>query len=247
MHFDGQSSSGDRSNHHHPQSVDYSTPRRRPPPTFSASPATEHSSTGAAHHHSGTALGEASSTYHDAADGFENAILESMHTSNTEAVIQWPHLNNFPSLRNDYTPVFELEQCRQPLTAKPTTVLPFVDSQDVDATLDAFERNINFWYPTMSLDQLETTREILNSGHGSEDTSETCLALLTMALGCASQVTQGLAAASATSDFEKEAERRNRASRRRLGDLYFENALKRLYVAHTGVSSTATQCLFFVA
>jgi hypothetical protein len=156
-------------------------------------------------------------------------------------------LNNFPSLRNDYTPVFELEQCRPPLMAKLTTALPFLDSQDVDATLEAFERNINFWYPTISLDQLETTREILNSGHGSEDTPETCLALLTMALGCASQVTQELPAALATSDFDEEAERRKRGSRRRLGDLYFENALKKLYVAHTGVSSAATQCLFFVA
>ncbi|KND92834.1 hypothetical protein TOPH_02821 [Tolypocladium ophioglossoides CBS 100239] len=179
----------------------------------------------------------------DGTSGFENAVLDSMHTSTTESVLQWHHFDVFPSLRNDYTPIFQLEQSRPPLSMKLATAHPYVTAEDVDAVLASFQRSVNFWYPTMSRSQLDRTRAVLNSGVTAEDSIEACLALLTMALGCASQVTADLDESAELSDQEK----RRRTSRRQMGNVYFDAALKRAYIAHLSVSSVSAQCLFFVA
>ncbi|UNI24268.1 hypothetical protein JDV02_010031 [Purpureocillium takamizusanense] len=174
---------------------------------------------------------------------FENAVLDSMHTSTTESVLQWHHFDGFPSLRNDYTPIFQLEQSRPALSMKIATVYPYVTSEDVDSILDSFQQNVNFWYPTMSLRQLDRARAVLNSGATSEDSIESSISLLTMALGCASQATAGLEATVELTDQEL----RWRTSRRQMGDVYFDVALKKAYNAHLSVSSVSAQCLFFVA
>lgn len=171
-----------------------------------------------------------------------------MHTSTTESVLQWPHFDVFPSLRNDYVSIFELEQSRTPLKLRsgPTTVYPYVTAEQIEATLESFQHNVNFWYPTMSRNQLDKARlmaKMLNAGIPEENSIEACLAHLTMALGCASQTIAGLA--SGTLPSEEELMRR--AKLREMGDLYFETALKTLHVVHMDVGSTATQCLFFTA
>ena len=116
--------------------------------------------------------------------------------------------------------------------------------EEVDSILDAFGHAVNFWYPTTSSDQLHNARALITNGNF-EDNDElcVCLALLVMALGCASKVTAGLMESAAV----PESEQRRRATYRATGDMYFESALKKLYVAHMDVSSIATQCLFFVA
>lgn len=116
--------------------------------------------------------------------------------------------------------------------------------EEVDSILDAFEHAVNFWYPTTSIDQLQNARALITNGNFEDnDELRVCLALLVMALGCVSKVTAGLMESTAL----PESERRRRATYRATGDMYFESALKKLYVAHMDVSSIATQCLFFVA
>ncbi|KAK3393315.1 hypothetical protein B0H63DRAFT_491346 [Podospora didyma] len=174
----------------------------------------------------------------------ENAVLDSWHTSTTESLLQWPHFDVFPSLRHDYVSIFQLEQSRTPVRTRTSTMYPYVTAEDVDGIIDSFEHAVNFWYPTMSQNQLKKTRAIVTDGVFDEDGPHTCLALLTMALGCASQVTAGLTPG--TTQLSDE-ETKRRARRRAMGDVYFDGVLKKLHVAHTGVSSTATHCLFFVA
>lgn len=177
----------------------------------------------------------------------ENAVLDSMHTSTTESVLQWPHFDVFPSLRNDYVSIFELEQARPPVKMRATSILcPFVSDEDMEAILEAFQGNANFWYPTLSRHQLDKVRlmvKCFNAGTADQPTVESCLAHLVMALGCASQTVAGLI--SGASFTEEEMKRR--AQRREMGDLYFDHALRRLHVAHMEVGSVATQCLFFTA
>jgi hypothetical protein len=166
-----------------------------------------------------------------------------MHTSTTESILQWPHFDTFPSLRNGYESIFQLEQSRPPLAMRQTVVYPYVAFEDVDAILDSFGRNANFWYPTMSQSQLDRSRAMLKSDDPIDVSLDACLALLTMALGCAGLVTAGLADGESLTD----AEARRRISKRKMGDLYFDSALKKLHVAHLSVTSTAAQCLFFTA
>ncbi|KAL1878129.1 hypothetical protein VTK73DRAFT_8009 [Phialemonium thermophilum] len=178
----------------------------------------------------------------------ENAVLDSMHTSTTESVLQWPHFDAFPSLREDYVSIFDLEQSRLPFLTRGTPVCPYASPEDVDAILDAFGHAVNFWYPTLSRDQLHRARTAVVTTWGFEENdndAEGCLALLTMALGCASQVVSGLVSGggAALSDDE----RKRRAARRAMGDMYFDRVLKKLHVVHTDVSPTAAHCLFFVA
>ena len=117
-------------------------------------------------------------------------------------------------------------------------------SEDVDGILCTFEHAVNFWYPTASQDQLQNARTIISNGNFDDENGlDVCNALLTMALGCASKVTAGLMEGATL----PEGEQRRRATYRAAGNMYFESAMKKLYVAHMDVSSIAAQCLFFVA
>ncbi|KAH0596910.1 hypothetical protein MHUMG1_05218 [Metarhizium humberi] len=175
-------------------------------------------------------------------NSFENAVLDSMHTSTTESVLSWHHFNTFPSLRNGYTSIFQLEQSRPVLPIMQSTIYPYVTPEDVNCILESFEHKVNFWYPTMSQRQIERTKLMLNSGVMFEDSVEACIALLTMALGCASQVTTDMEVGSSVSDQDA----KRRASKRQMGDVYFDAALKKSYVAHLDVTSLSVQCLFFI-
>ncbi|KAK4503342.1 hypothetical protein PRZ48_004257 [Zasmidium cellare] len=173
----------------------------------------------------------------------ENAVLDSMHTSTTEAVLQWPHFDEFPSLRDDYVSIFQLEHQRAPLELASTTMQPYIGADEVDDLLYAFERNINFWYPAVSQDQLDVVRQAMNGDSIQSDSVDGCLALLILALGCVSQVAYGLASDTELSFVET----RIRGSRRKLGNMFFSSALKKMYAAHMEVSSKAAQCLLFSA
>lgn len=166
-----------------------------------------------------------------------------MHTSTTESILQWPHFDVFPSLRHDYISIFQLEQSRSPFRTRNTTMYPYVTAKDVDGILDSFEHTVNFWYPTLSRGELDRVRVAMTTGGFDDDDSTGCLALLTMALGCASQVTSGLTVGA---DLGEE-EGKRRAASRAMGDMYFDSAVRKLHVAHMDVSATATHCLFFIA
>lgn len=169
-----------------------------------------------------------------------------MHTSSTETVLQWPHFDVFPGLRDDYTSIFHLEQSRPPLRARPSSWHPFLSAREVDDILAAFGETVNFWYPTMTVSQLAAVRALM-TGDGAAEADQDigfCLALLTMALGLAGQVTAGLTSADATASAEDE---ERRAAKKAMADAYFDSALKRLHVVHTHIGSAATHCLFFIA
>ncbi|KAF2169423.1 hypothetical protein M409DRAFT_65092 [Zasmidium cellare ATCC 36951] len=173
----------------------------------------------------------------------ENAVLDSMHTSTTEAVLQWPHFDEFPSLRDNYVSIFQLEHQRTPLELANTTMQPYIGDEETDDLMFAFEQNINFWYPTMSQDQLDDVRKAMHGDSIQADSVDGCLTLLTLALGCASQIAAGLVSKTEMSTVES----RIRSSRRKLGNMFFSSALKRIFAAHMEVSPKAAQCLLFTA
>ncbi|KAJ0314265.1 hypothetical protein Brms1b_007040, partial [Colletotrichum noveboracense] len=176
-------------------------------------------------------------------NNYENAVLDSMHTSTTESILQWPHFEAFPSMKDDYVSIFHLEQSRPVVKTRSTVMYPYVTAEEIDGIIASFELTINFWYPTMSCGQLAQVRKLISDGIPEEDSILVCLALLTMALGCAGQVTAGLTTGTTLS----EEERKRRLARRAMGDMYFDSVLKKLHVVHTNVGSTATHCLFFTA
>ncbi|KAM5354749.1 hypothetical protein ACJ41O_001396 [Fusarium nematophilum] len=181
--------------------------------------------------------------YRENVNNFENAVLDSMHISTTESILQWPHFDIFPLLRNDSTSIFDLEQSRAPLTISSNPIYPYVDPEDMNLILTSFERNVNFWYPTMSQSQLHKIRATLENGVPAEDSVHCCLSLLTLALGCASQAIADLRFSSTFEGSEKE----RRLRSRKMGNVYFQLALKKIHVAHLEVNSESTQCLFFAA
>ena len=166
-----------------------------------------------------------------------------MHTSTTESVLQWPHFDQFPSLKADYIPIFHLEQSRHALVVASSPIYPYVTQEDVASILDSFQQNVNFWYPTLSQSQIKKISHSLSAGAPTDDSMDSCLALLVMALGCASQVTSRLNTETPLTSED----RRQRQSRRTIGDIFFEGALKRLHVSNLVVNSISAQCLFFVA
>ncbi|KAK6212216.1 C6 zinc finger protein [Colletotrichum tabaci] len=209
--------------------------------SFSGSPLTEPHHHQLHHHHNQPQRTPASETQYQ--NNYENAVLDSMHTSTTESVLQWPHFDAYPTMRDGYVSIFHLEQSRPPVKTRSTSMYPYVTAEDIGAIIDSFEHTVNFWYPTMSRSQLDQVRDLISDGIPEEDSILVCLALLTMALGCVGQVTAGLTDGATLSGEE----RKRRAARKAMGDMYFDSVLKKLHVVHTNVGSTATHCLFFTA
>ncbi|KAK1968063.1 C6 zinc finger domain-containing protein [Colletotrichum sublineola] len=176
-------------------------------------------------------------------NNYENAVLDSMHTSTTESVLQWPHFDAYSTMRDGYVSIFHLEQSRPAVKTRSTSMYPYVTSEDIKGIIESFEHTVNFWYPTMSRNQLEQVRNLISDGIPEEDSILVCLALLTMALGCAGQVTADVTSGEVLSGEE----RKRRAAIKAMGDVYFDSVLKKLHVVHTNVGSTATHCLFFTA
>ncbi|MBE3047741.1 hypothetical protein IMZ48_35575 [Candidatus Bathyarchaeota archaeon] len=168
-----------------------------------------------------------------------------MHISTTESILQWPHFDAFPSLRQDVKPIFAIEQSRQPMAIPPNPTYPHIDTETLSAILAAFESNVNFWYPTLSQSQLEKVRAVLEDGVPDDDTVQCCLTLLIMALGCVSRAVTNLRAARKYNEDEDEKQRRVRLAR--MGHDYFQLAMKKIHVVHLDVSSASTQCLLFTA
>ncbi|TVY89078.1 hypothetical protein LAWI1_G004735 [Lachnellula willkommii] len=180
-------------------------------------------------------------------EDLQNAVLDSMHTSATESILQWPHFDVFPSLRQMYVSVFHLEQCREPIKMRASTMYPYVSAADMDHIIMSFGNSVNFWYPTMSIEKLKAVKCLISDrDREAEDSTSSCLALLVMALGCANLAIPGPAAGTSRTDLSKAAVE-GRAARRAIGDMYMDTVLKKLYVVHMEISTTATQCLFFVA
>jgi hypothetical protein len=172
----------------------------------------------------------------------QNAVLSPFHTSTTESVLHWPHFDVFPSLRQNYVSVFNIEQSRSPVSQKPTAMFPYVGSDDLRHIILSFQYNVNFWYPTMSYAKINELRQIVTEGNVGNDTPS-CLALMVLALGCASQSVEKMYDGNDLNDMDMDYQR----SRRSMAEMYFDGVLKKIHVAHMEMSTAATQALFFVA
>lgn len=169
-----------------------------------------------------------------------NAILSSFHTSTTESVLEWPCFDHVPSIRQNYASIFGLEQSRPPIAERTTARIPYVNGPDLNNIIDAFQHSVNFWYPTMSMQKMNHLRLRIVEGY-EDNTTTACLAFLTMALGCASQ------SVIKTFDAHDPEAINEQQSNKAMADMYFDGALKRIHVAQMEISSTANQCLLFVA
>jgi hypothetical protein len=168
-----------------------------------------------------------------------NAVLAPLHTSTTESILQWPHFDGFPELRQIYVSIFHLEQSRPSIIERSAAAMPWFNETDLDSIIETFENSINFWYPTMSRAKILLARERILKGDFDSSTSS-CLAVLTLCLGCAAQYIPADGGSwDADIDF--------RQSRVASSEMYMDNVFRKLHVAHMEMSTIATQCLFFTA
>ncbi|CEN59359.1 hypothetical protein ASPCAL01810 [Aspergillus calidoustus] len=178
---------------------------------------------------------------HDSTQSIDNAVLR-FHTSATESILQWPYLASFTSLKDEYMPISQLEQSRPPFRHKMRISYPRLNRDEVTTVLDVFSQTVNFVFPTVSVDRVtRCLSSIVDASVMQDDNTDACLSLLMIALGCASQTVSRLR----NTDFTVE-DKTWCASRRVLGDHFFDLAMMRVPSAHTDTTGTAVHCLFFV-
>ncbi|KAK8097291.1 hypothetical protein PG999_013235 [Apiospora kogelbergensis] len=176
----------------------------------------------------------------------ENAILDSLHNSTTESILSWSYFDSFPTIRQNYVSIFQLEQSRPGLPMRTNSMSPYLSSVDLESILTSFQRGVNFWYPTLSLNRLENVRIAVTQGLlESTGTVANCCTQLVMALGCASGVASGLVGSEDVVSSREEVE--FKSSRRAMAEVYFDGALKAMSVAHSEMTCNAVQSLFFAA
>ncbi|KAL2818585.1 hypothetical protein BJX63DRAFT_383451 [Aspergillus granulosus] len=176
-------------------------------------------------------------------DQISNAILSQYHSSTTESILAWPHFQDVHTLRQNYRgSVFHLESIRPALKHQWAGTLPYLSKLEVDSILESFEHNVNFWYPTLSR-ATRTEVELRVLSNGLHEDISSCLALLVMALGCASQLIHS--ASSITSQDPTVSEHQHRWQV--MSGLYFDLAFRKIHLAQAECSTEAVQCLFFSA
>lgn len=179
-------------------------------------------------------------------NNLENAILDSLHTSTTESILSWSHLDAFPSIRQNYISIFQLEQSRPGLAMRASSMYPYLSPLDLESILGAFQRGVNFWYPVLSLAQLDNIRGLVSQGLlESTDVVGSCCAQLVMALGCAGEVVSGLVHSEDSKPSQEETELKR--GRKAMAELYFDGALRAMHAVYSEMTCTAVQSLFFTA
>ncbi|KAL4765320.1 fungal specific transcription factor domain-containing protein [Aspergillus foveolatus] len=175
-------------------------------------------------------------------DQISNAVLPQFHSSTTESILAWPHFKDLQTLRRNYRgSVFQLESQRAPLRNRSSVVLPYMGQEELDCLLDSFEQNVNFWYPTLS-QATRTEVEVRVLSNSLEEDVDSCLALLVMALGCASELVR-----CATTDRPDTPDAEKLRRWQLLSGLYFDIAFKKIYLAQAESCTEAVQCLFYTA
>ena len=173
----------------------------------------------------------------------ENATISTLHTSTTESILAWPNIDAFPSLRLEQgSSIFHLERSRLPRPQRPNTVYPYTSEKDVQQIVAAFQESINFLYPTMPLAQSRHLQARIHIGDF-DDSTYVCLALLVMALGCASDAIISKFAAIDPNLPDLKGQQRRIA----LGHIYFDAALKQIHHAYLETSTLSAQCLMLAA
>lgn len=174
-------------------------------------------------------------------DLISNATLSAFHASTTESILSWPQFSEFRDLIKDRGfSVFHLESTRPPLAQRPSAIQPYMTKSEVERMVRSFERNINFWYPTMNQATLRELRMQISSGVF-EETTRSCLALLVMALGCAGELVSSFSEQETFNADHGETWNQKRLMR----ELYFDSAYKKIHLAQAEFTADAVQCLFF--
>ncbi|KAL4992664.1 hypothetical protein BDW68DRAFT_195121 [Aspergillus falconensis] len=174
-------------------------------------------------------------------DQISNAILPQFHSSTTESILAWPHFKDLQALRRNYRgSVFQLESQRAPFRHRSSGVLPYMGQEELDCVLGSFERNVNFWYPTLSR-ATRTEVEVRVLSNSLDEDIDSCLALLVMALGCASELVRCV-----TTDSSDTLDTKQHRWQL-LSGLYFNLAFRKIYLAQAECSTEAVQCLFYTA
>ncbi|KAL4998339.1 hypothetical protein BDV10DRAFT_185379 [Aspergillus recurvatus] len=175
-------------------------------------------------------------------DQISNAILSQFHSSTTESILAWPHFKSLHALRRNYRgSVFQLESQRAPFGHRPSGVLPYMGQDELDCVVSSFEQNVNFWYPTLSR-SARTEVEVRVLSNSLADDIDSCLALLVMALGCASELIRRV-----TMDHPDALDAEKQHRWQLLSGLYFDLAFRKIYLAQAECSTEAVQCLFYTA
>ncbi|RFU28824.1 hypothetical protein B7463_g7514, partial [Scytalidium lignicola] len=117
-------------------------------------------------------------------DEINNATIPSRHRSGAYFMLQWPIFDDCEGLRQNIKNTVVLEAGRAPIEFSPLIRYPYVTADEVDRIINTFQQNVNFWMPTISLDQIQKVRQIVLTGQN-DLTSDVCLAMLIMALGLA--------------------------------------------------------------
>jgi len=173
----------------------------------------------------------------------DNAVISASHTSNTELVLRWPHFEPFPAIRQLLDDsIFWLENHRPRIPQRQMSH-PYSSEEDIDKILNSFLQTINFAYPVMTIPHLAQLKAHLVSG-ALDDSLTSCLALLTMALGCAGEVMKGMLAAD-HQPLEAAAPPSTRFQS--LGHVYFDAAIKKIYHTYVCTDTEAAQCLLLAA
>ncbi|KAJ5975238.1 hypothetical protein N7481_008945 [Penicillium waksmanii] len=162
----------------------------------------------------------------------ESAVLSSGHLSSTESLLKWPIFLDQPSIREEANKsLLSMEYNRSPFKNALYAIFPSVSMSEVKAMVSIFQQTYNFWFPTMSLDNLKSI-QLKVSHEDLEPSSQSCQALLVMALGCigASVIDEGISV-----DESQKLKQR--------GSAWFNAAMKMLHLAHIEMSVEACQCL----
>ena len=176
-----------------------------------------------AHHHS--------SGYY-IKDPTESAVLLSGHLSSAESLLRWTVFLDHPSISRETESSFlSLEYGRSSFQGPLYALFPSLSLPEVKNLVSIFQQTHNFWFPTMSLDNLKSL-ELRIYQQNLEPTCQSCLALLVMALGCVgASVMEGGPSENESRELKLQ------------GASWFAAAMKMLHLAHVEMSVEACQCL----
>jgi len=172
-----------------------------------------------------------------------NATIPSTHISATEDLLISPIAAPYPSLRAQFRPIFLLESRCPAIPFQPRSIRPVFTTSEAERLLNSFQRNVNFWYPTVSKATLQNLFERVRNGFV-ENTCEDCAALLVMALGAASELVQLVHSSTKSHGFES---RQHQSELMTMASVCYDEAMKLLNVAYMEISTISTQCVFLAA
>jgi hypothetical protein len=166
-------------------------------------------------------------------DPTESAVLSSGHLSSAESLLRWSVFRDHPSILNEAESSFlSLEYGRPSFQSKLYGIFPSVGLSEVKDMVGIFQRTYNFWFPTISLDDLKSL-QLRIWQENLEPSCQSCLALLVMALGCVG---------ASVTDQEDSSESRSEQLKLQ-GASWFTAAMKMLHLAHIEMNVEACQCL----